>query len=81
MVCGNWLNPSPAARIGGRSSVQVALVNVMVTGYALKVGYEVIATPLTYLAINWLKRAENSLAHNAVHAEAVIHFDTEVLYC
>ncbi len=36
------------------------LLNVMVTGYALKVGYEVIATPLTYLVINWLKRAEQS---------------------
>ena len=36
------------------------LVNVIVTGYALKVGYEVIATPLTYLVINWLKRAEHA---------------------
>ena len=35
-------------------------LNVMVTGYALKAGYEVIATPLTYLVINWLKRAEQS---------------------
>src|SRR5205085_9888972 len=29
-------------------------------GYALKVGYEVIATPLTYLVIHWLKRTEHS---------------------
>jgi uncharacterized integral membrane protein (TIGR00697 family) len=36
------------------------LLNIMVTGYALKVGYEVIATPLTYLIINWLKRTEHS---------------------
>jgi uncharacterized integral membrane protein (TIGR00697 family) len=36
------------------------LANIVVTGYALKVGYEVIATPLTYLVINWLKRAEHS---------------------
>ena len=36
------------------------LLNIIVTGYALKVGYEVIATPLTYLVINWLKRAEQS---------------------
>ena len=36
------------------------LVNVIITGYALKVGYEVIATPLTYLVVNWLKRAEHS---------------------
>ena len=36
------------------------LLNIIATGYALKVGYEVIATPLTYLVINWLKRAEHS---------------------
>lgn len=36
------------------------LLNIIATGYILKVGYEVIATPLTYLVINWLKRAENS---------------------
>jgi len=36
------------------------LLNIMATGYCLKVGYEVIATPLTYLVINWLKRSEQS---------------------
>jgi uncharacterized integral membrane protein (TIGR00697 family) len=36
------------------------LLNTMATGYCLKVGYEVIATPLTYLVINWLKRTEHS---------------------
>ena len=36
------------------------LLNIIVTGYALKVGYEVLATPLTYLVINWLKRAEQA---------------------
>ena len=36
------------------------LVNIVITGYALKVGYEVLATPVTYLVINWLKRAEQS---------------------
>jgi len=36
------------------------LLNIIVTGYALKVGYEVIATPVTYLVINWFKRAEHS---------------------
>jgi uncharacterized integral membrane protein (TIGR00697 family) len=34
------------------------LVNVILVGYALKVIYEVLATPLTYLVIGWLKRAE-----------------------
>ncbi len=36
------------------------LVNIILTGYGLKVGYEVIATPITYLVINWLKRAEHA---------------------
>ena len=34
------------------------LVEIIVVGYLLKVGYEVLATPLTYLVIGWLKRAE-----------------------
>ncbi len=34
------------------------LVEIIVTGYLLKVAYEVLATPLTYLVVNWLKRAE-----------------------
>ncbi|HTF45763.1 MAG TPA: queuosine precursor transporter [Terriglobales bacterium] len=36
------------------------LANMVVTGYALKVGYEVLATPVTYLVINWLKAAEHA---------------------
>jgi len=44
---------------GGIYPVSI-LLNTMATGYVLKVGYEVIATPLTYLVINWLKRAEQS---------------------
>jgi uncharacterized integral membrane protein (TIGR00697 family) len=36
------------------------LVNIVLTGYALKVGYEVLATPVTYLVINWLKRTEHA---------------------
>ena len=36
------------------------LGNMMLTSYLLKVGYEVLATPLTYLVIRWLKRAEGS---------------------
>lgn len=34
--------------------------NMVVTGYLLKVAYEVLATPLTYLVIYWLKRTEHS---------------------
>jgi uncharacterized integral membrane protein (TIGR00697 family) len=36
------------------------LINIIVTGYALKVGYEILATPVTYLGINWLKQAEQA---------------------
>jgi queuosine precursor transporter len=36
------------------------LVNIIVTGYLVKVGYEVLATPLTYLVIGWLKRSEHA---------------------
>jgi uncharacterized integral membrane protein (TIGR00697 family) len=34
------------------------LVLIIITGYLLKVAYEVIATPLTYLVVNGLKKAE-----------------------
>jgi queuosine precursor transporter len=34
------------------------LINIIATGYLLKVGYEVLATPLTYLVIHRLKAAE-----------------------
>jgi uncharacterized integral membrane protein (TIGR00697 family) len=34
------------------------LLNLIATGYLLKVGYEVLATPLTYLVIHALKTAE-----------------------
>jgi hypothetical protein len=33
---------------------------MIATGYLLKVGYEVLATPLTYAVIHWLKRAEGT---------------------
>lgn len=36
------------------------MLNMIATGYSLKVVYEVIATPITYLVVNWLKRAEQS---------------------
>jgi len=35
-----------------------ALVRVTLSIYLVKVAYEVIATPATYLVVNWLKRAE-----------------------
>lgn len=41
------------------------LFNFIATGYLLKVAYEVLATPLTYLIVNFLKRAEHSDAFDA----------------
>lgn len=34
--------------------------NMIATGYLLKVGYEVLATPVTYAVISWLKKAEGA---------------------
>lgn len=34
------------------------LINVIVSGYIFKVLYEAVMTPVTYLVVNWLKRAE-----------------------
>jgi hypothetical protein len=31
----------------------------MLTNYCLKVGWEILATPLTYKVVNFLKRKEN----------------------
>jgi hypothetical protein len=35
------------------------LIQIIWQGYLLKVAYEVLATPVTYLVVNWLKRAEH----------------------
>jgi uncharacterized integral membrane protein (TIGR00697 family) len=35
------------------------LFQIIWQGYLLKVAYEVLATPLTYVVVNWLKRAEH----------------------
>lgn len=35
------------------------VITVMITNYILKVSWEVIATPLTYRFVSWLKRKEN----------------------
>ena len=41
------------------------LAKLILTSYCLKVVYEILATPLTYLVVNFLKRAENSDAYDA----------------
>lgn len=35
------------------------VVKVLLTNYALKVGWEIVVTPVTYKIVNFLKRAEN----------------------
>lgn len=47
----------PIAFIGIWSSEQ--LLTVMATNYCIKVGWEVLATPVTYKVVAWLKRVEN----------------------
>jgi uncharacterized integral membrane protein (TIGR00697 family) len=42
---------------GGRTSVST-IVSLIVSGYVAKVVYEAAATPLTYMVVNFLKRAE-----------------------
>jgi hypothetical protein len=41
------------------------LARLILTSYCFKVGYEILATPLTYLVVNFLKRTENSDAYDA----------------
>jgi queuosine precursor transporter len=41
------------------------LAEIILTAYVLKVAYEILATPLTYLVVNSLKRAEHSDAFDA----------------
>ena len=40
------------------------LVGTILTAYSLKVGYEVLATPLTYAVVGWLKRNEHADAYD-----------------
>lgn len=44
-----------------------SLLSIIISGYLLKVSYEIVVTPITYLIVNWLKRAEG-----------FDHFDHEV---
>ena len=47
----------PVAFLGIWSPHQV--LTVMVTNYLIKVGWEVLATPITYKVVGWLKRVEH----------------------
>jgi len=41
------------------------LARLILTSYCMKVAYEILATPLTYLVVNFLKRTENSDPYDA----------------
>ena len=47
----------PAAFLGVWTGELV--LRVMVANYLLKVGWEIVMTPMTYRVVNWLKRAES----------------------
>ncbi len=49
----------PIAFLGNPNWPVEKVLIVMVTNYGLKVGWEVAATPITYVVVNFLKRAEN----------------------
>jgi hypothetical protein len=36
-----------------------ALITIIISGYILKVAYEIIITPITYIIVSWLKHKEN----------------------
>ena len=48
----------PLAFWGASGWTQEAVLTVMVTNWALKVGWEVVLTPVTYAVVNFLKRKE-----------------------
>ncbi len=50
------------------------LLNIIVTGYLLKVGYEALATPITYLVVGWLKRSEHADAFDRHEDFNPFHF-------
>jgi uncharacterized integral membrane protein (TIGR00697 family) len=48
----------PLAFWGAEGWTHELVLTVMVTNWALKVGWEVLLTPVTYAVVGWLKRAE-----------------------
>jgi queuosine precursor transporter len=48
----------PLAFLGAPGWTKILVIQVMITNYLLKVGWEVVATPVTYRAVNFLKRVE-----------------------
>ncbi len=48
----------PLAFLGATGWTTALVVTVLFTQWALKVGWEVLLTPVTYAVVGWLKRAE-----------------------
>src|SRR3546814_12407508 len=48
----------PAAFLGAVGFTPGLVVTLIVTQWLLKVGWEVVLTPVTYLVVGWLKRRE-----------------------
>ena len=48
----------PLAFLGAEGWTRELVVQVLFTQWALKVGWEVVLTPVTYAVVGWLKRAE-----------------------
>jgi uncharacterized integral membrane protein (TIGR00697 family) len=48
----------PLAFLGAPGWTNLLVIQVMITNYLLKVGVEVVATPITYRVVNFLKRVE-----------------------
>lgn len=49
----------PLAFLGSSGWTNILVFQVMISNYLLKVGWEVLATPITYRIVNFLKRAEH----------------------
>jgi uncharacterized integral membrane protein (TIGR00697 family) len=48
----------PLAFLGAKGWTSALVLQVMMSNYALKVGWEALATPVTYRIVNFLKKAE-----------------------
>jgi hypothetical protein len=55
----------PLAFLGAAGWTTELVVTVLFTQWALKVGWEVLLTPVTYAVVGWLKRAEGLDAFDA----------------
>ena len=51
------------------------LANMILTGYGLKVAYEVLATPVTYAVVGWLKASEHADAFDRHEDFNPFHLD------